>query len=68
MASMGLPTSLRACTAESNGDDYQVGERAGIFQLRADTSLHTLFMCVLWCDQVWSADPSHMTQSLGLHE
>ena len=24
MASMGLPTSLRACTAEGNGDDYEV--------------------------------------------
>jgi hypothetical protein len=32
------------------------------------TRAFTLFMCVLWCDQVWSADPSHMTQSLGLHE
>lgn len=71
MASMGLPTSLRAFTAETNGDEYKVGVRS------ARNDVHSI--CARACGltvapngssllQVWSTDPAHIAQSLRLRE
>ena len=65
MASMGLPTSLAAFTAESNKDE--VYEVCVASMLTSESCTCSLTACSA-CPQVWSADPAQMAESLALHE